>query len=610
MPGVPEGRNLLAINHALKDFLSVAPIIKISALKLLPHLYSGDVKDIMLSTITKVGFEKGLMLKRASLLALYKFYIISKADELKPVLLQFLEAHFSAPGFVRGLALSLYAEVALKDCENQNRLPLDKHWTSFVQGLSSIPGEDKYPVLKILLSYAFVNFEKESQEFKMANELAAANGKAPNLLLVIQSVEWFVSTKDSATADEVILQLLKLLLKDDIHLLIGLNFLKDLVKRFASKSLVLKFRIFFFAKTESEAIKKLKLKILVGLATQEIYHHIKHEILLDYNSQSSKLQKTSAKAFATLVARFDNQSEEELLQLFTFFGTSLHADQVLLWFGEELLKLDLKDLPSFISFIYCIKKFSTTTRTETKIVVLGLMSKCFPQITAFIINSLRQLYESTRENFLETALVVDFNLSLVVQTRSREEKGLWQLYCESLNEWLDYGFSKMQGFFTLTHAGSILADPFKDFYPIQTAGGSEPEQIFEHFKNHFKNLAGLEITNHPEQVLSNEFYTDSDYIFYKKKEKRLLAHENRHSLKLAPNRKDEEKTSLMNTHKEQPLLDSSKIKNEESLFLGVNCSFPSEIDKEGLEISLSDHLEYLDVSANQYLNAFLEDFPK
>ena len=101
----------MSVNHLIKDFLHIKPIVKLNAVKLLLYLYSEDVREIQLNTLFKLGLEKSLRVKRAALLGMYNFCIRDGSETMKEAVLRFLETQFDTHCCVRGLVLRLYSKV-------------------------------------------------------------------------------------------------------------------------------------------------------------------------------------------------------------------------------------------------------------------------------------------------------------------------------------------------------------------------------------------------------------------------------------------------------------------------------------------------------------------
>lgn len=108
---VDTNERLLSMNHILKDFLHIKPIVKLNALNLLPYLYSEDVREIQFNTLSKLALEKSLLIKRAALLGMHRFYLSDRSEGMKEAILCFLQSQFDAHCCVKGLAIRLYFDV-------------------------------------------------------------------------------------------------------------------------------------------------------------------------------------------------------------------------------------------------------------------------------------------------------------------------------------------------------------------------------------------------------------------------------------------------------------------------------------------------------------------
>ena len=371
----------MAVNPILKDYLNMNPLVKGSALKILPHLYQHEISDIIFNTLYKGSFDKNIFVKRICILSFYKLFLFNEklGDDIKEVLENFI---YYRP-CVSGLSLIVFDYMSY-DCE------LDwfhSHFRTFCRNLHLFSIYEICFVIRFMNLYVIIFLKKNDKDYIYYTDCLKKCLFINNMEMTVEICKHFWNFEEYDQIDIILVNLLKYLNSPVPKKKLLLSFYLEILKtseNYHFELLEENYFYFFFFERENIDIKILKIKIMTYLINKDNHHEIFQEALknLEYNNilikkenlilatrcikkyplleknkfieilkSLKKEKKLLNEIFKSLsVLSFENfkNKKNEFFKMFSNLIFSIHNDNVLIEALNGLEKL-INDFPDIIN---------------------------------------------------------------------------------------------------------------------------------------------------------------------------------------------------------------------------------------------------------------------
>jgi len=442
--------------------------------------------------------------------------------------------------------------------------------------------EDKYEIFQIICRYFLICSAKNDDELIAVTGLVEKLGSSNDLYLKLQSVSFWLNSGRLTQAQSLLKKLIKFASADEHTKILILSFIRMALDRFTLQELALNYRSFFLMKSETDLIKKLKLKILVQVMNRENMESIVTETL--YHCKADlKLKVVGSRVLSKSILITAGSDINLVSKLDAHLKLDCNFDKNLYFIAKDFSN-SRESLESLEALDVIRRQMKTTSPLKTKLAVLRVYHKYSQLIPVTFLSLLRDLYISTDNSF--EALIAFMNIHIQFMQEQMQLKS-------SDNAFLSAAQSML----------NTVAQSATTSKTIQTVIHDKGlvDSLIDEIRVLAKAPKDFRSKKPPSLNLTDEKYIDIQWVFCPSKQQKMLRTQMVIPIESSkPSR--EHQTKQIPTLSEPKQLEAVHSSNE---VFDQDLSFPSEDSPQMKSVDFSAEDDHLNLSAEHYLDDFL-----